>query len=146
MMIDRIHPASLFRLFPDFSCVPVFQAAMVRWIMIQYSQVAENWIHVKAVRVFVESVLRYGLPPHFVATLINVCCLPSIQPIRVFIGRRRIREEGNHGLIIILVVSHTPCVFISPITSTAEEGQGTTAPQSAPQTLSPSGFRRQCRR
>ncbi len=30
-----------------------------------------SWIHIKAVRVFVESVLRYGLPVDFAAVLIK---------------------------------------------------------------------------
>jgi V-type H+-transporting ATPase subunit C len=38
----------------------------------QYSLCYTAWIHVKVVRVFVESMLKYGLPPRFVATLLAV--------------------------------------------------------------------------
>lgn len=39
----------------------------------KFSDVFSVWIHVKAVRVFVESVLRFGLPVNFVCALIKVC-------------------------------------------------------------------------
>jgi V-type H+-transporting ATPase subunit C len=34
--------------------------ALVRWCLINYSEVFQAWIHLKTIRVFVESVLRYG--------------------------------------------------------------------------------------
>jgi len=37
----------------------------------QYSDVFSSWIHIKAMRVFVEAVLRYGLPANFSAFLIK---------------------------------------------------------------------------
>ena len=40
-----------------------------------------SWIHVCAVRLFVESVLRYGLPPKFLGALIqqNTRFLPKLR-------------------------------------------------------------------
>jgi V-type H+-transporting ATPase subunit C len=38
-----------------------------------YSESAMIWIHVLALRVFVETVLRYGLPLDFVCGLVQVC-------------------------------------------------------------------------
>ena len=38
-----------------------------------YSESAMVWVHVLALRVFVETVLRYGLPLDFVAGLVQVC-------------------------------------------------------------------------
>jgi len=38
-----------------------------------YSEGAMIWIHVLALRVFVETVLRYGLPLEFVCGLVEVC-------------------------------------------------------------------------
>lgn len=37
------------------------------------------WVHVLALRVFVETVLRYGLPLQFVCGLIRVCQLPGLR-------------------------------------------------------------------
>lgn len=42
-----------------------------------YSESAMIWIHVLALRVFVETVLRYGLPLEFVCGLVQVCSVPS---------------------------------------------------------------------
>jgi hypothetical protein len=42
-----------------------------RWLMTTFSEAYRAWIHLKIVRVFVESVLRYGLPPKFCAMLIK---------------------------------------------------------------------------
>lgn len=44
---------------------------MVRWLKVNFSECFCAWIHVKALRVFVESVLRYGLPVNFQAILIH---------------------------------------------------------------------------
>eukprot|EP00808_Paulinella_micropora_P032120 g6266.t1 len=45
-----------------------------RWLVLfcktTYADVFAAWIHIKAMRVFCESVLRYGLPPEFQATLL----------------------------------------------------------------------------
>lgn len=44
---------------------------LVRWLKINFSECFMAWIHVKAIRVFVESVLRYGLPVNFQAMLLH---------------------------------------------------------------------------
>lgn len=52
---------------------------------INFSEAFTHWIHVKALRVFVESVLRYGLPVNFQAAI--------IQPQKK--GNRKLREALN---------------------------------------------------
>lgn len=37
-----------------------------------FSEAAMTWMHALAVRVFVETILRYGLPAHFVCGLVKV--------------------------------------------------------------------------
>lgn len=44
---------------------------LVRWLKVNFSECFICWIHVKAIRVFVESVLRYGLPVNFQAMLLH---------------------------------------------------------------------------
>ncbi|KAK3754601.1 hypothetical protein QZH41_019969 [Actinostola sp. cb2023] len=44
---------------------------LVRWLRVNFSEAFTAWIHVKALIVFVESVLRYGLPVNFQAMLIQ---------------------------------------------------------------------------
>eukprot|EP00995_Heteronema_vittatum_P008061 NODE_322_length_1483_cov_868.148536_g233_i0.p1 GENE.NODE_322_length_1483_cov_868.148536_g233_i0~~NODE_322_length_1483_cov_868.148536_g233_i0.p1 ORF type:complete len:382 (-),score=144.41 NODE_322_length_1483_cov_868.148536_g233_i0:259-1404(-) len=40
---------------------------LIRWIRNAFSECYTAWIHLKAIRIFVESILKYGLPPKFVA-------------------------------------------------------------------------------
>lgn len=42
-----------------------------RWLHINFGEAFTAWIHVKALRVFVESVLRYGLPVNFHAMILD---------------------------------------------------------------------------
>lgn len=44
---------------------------LVRWLKVNFSEAFTNWIHVKALRLFVESVLRYGLPVNFQGMLLQ---------------------------------------------------------------------------
>ncbi|XP_070564896.1 V-type proton ATPase subunit C 1-B-like [Ptychodera flava] len=44
---------------------------LVRWLKVNFSEAFTAWIHVKTLRVFVESVLRYGLPVNFQAMLLQ---------------------------------------------------------------------------
>jgi len=43
---------------------------LIRWCKTNFSESFVGWIHLKAIRVFVESVLRYGLPTNFQAMLL----------------------------------------------------------------------------
>jgi len=43
---------------------------LIVWCKTNFSEVFTAWIHLKAIRVFVESVLRYGLPTNFQAMLL----------------------------------------------------------------------------
>ncbi|CAF2992692.1 unnamed protein product, partial [Rotaria sp. Silwood2] len=46
-------------------------ANLVRWLKINFGEIFSASMHIKALRVFVESVLRYGLPVNFVAIIIH---------------------------------------------------------------------------
>ncbi|KAK2149510.1 hypothetical protein LSH36_449g04015 [Paralvinella palmiformis] len=59
---------------------------LFRWLKVNFSESFTAWIHVKALRLFVESVLRYGLPVNFQAML--------LQPQKK--TKKRLREELNH--------------------------------------------------
>lgn len=41
------------------------------WCLTSYSEAFSAWIHILAVRLFVESILRYGLPPQFLPVLMR---------------------------------------------------------------------------
>lgn len=44
---------------------------LAAWCKSSFGETFSSWIHVCAVRLFVESVLRYGLPPKFLGVLIQ---------------------------------------------------------------------------
>lgn len=46
-------------------------AQLVRWLKINFGEIYVAYIHVKALRAFVESVLRYGLPVNFQAVIME---------------------------------------------------------------------------
>eukprot|EP00698_Gefionella_okellyi_P021634 TRINITY_DN7051_c0_g1_i1.p1 TRINITY_DN7051_c0_g1~~TRINITY_DN7051_c0_g1_i1.p1 ORF type:complete len:373 (+),score=61.88 TRINITY_DN7051_c0_g1_i1:23-1141(+) len=59
------------------------KSQLVTWLQNSYGEVFLRWIHLKAMRAFVESVLRYGLPPDFAAIL--------MEPKKK--NERRLRDE-----------------------------------------------------
>ena len=48
------------------------KSALTRWCKNHYGDAYVAWMHMKVIRVFVESVLRYGLPVDFTAVLYKV--------------------------------------------------------------------------
>ncbi|XP_058407784.1 V-type proton ATPase subunit C 2 isoform X9 [Diceros bicornis minor] len=51
--------------------LPWLEGPLLRWLKVNFSEAFIAWIHIKALRVFVESVLRYGLPVNFQAVLLQ---------------------------------------------------------------------------
>ncbi|KAJ8576161.1 hypothetical protein ON010_g3053 [Phytophthora cinnamomi] len=47
-------------------------SALIRWCKAHFGETFIAWMHIKMVRVFVESVLRYGLPVNFVVAMYKV--------------------------------------------------------------------------
>jgi len=47
------------------------QQVIIRLAKTNFSEVFSSWVHLKALRIFVESVLRYGLPPDFTSAVIE---------------------------------------------------------------------------
>lgn len=48
------------------------RSGLTRWCKAHYGEAFVAWMHIKVIRVFVESVLRYGLPVDFTAVLYKV--------------------------------------------------------------------------
>jgi V-type H+-transporting ATPase subunit C len=48
------------------------QAELLRLAKTNFGEIFASWLHLKALRVYVESVLRYGLPPDFCSVAISV--------------------------------------------------------------------------
>ncbi|XP_016278943.1 V-type proton ATPase subunit C 1-like [Monodelphis domestica] len=58
---------------------------LFRWLQLNFSEAFISWIHVKALRIYVESVLRYGLPVNFQAMLLK----PNVR------AKKKLREVLN---------------------------------------------------
>jgi V-type H+-transporting ATPase subunit C len=48
------------------------RSGLMRWCKTHYGEAFVAWMHIKVIRVFIESVLRYGLPVDFTAVLYKV--------------------------------------------------------------------------
>lgn len=55
---------------------------LVRWLKVNFSEAFTAWIHIKVLRVFVESVLRYGLPVNFQTVLIQPNKKNNVKKLR----------------------------------------------------------------
>eukprot|EP00898_Chlorokybus_atmophyticus_P008580 jgi/Chlat1/8723/Chrsp9S08577 len=47
------------------------QSNLVQWCQAAYGEVFSDWMHLLAIRIFTESILRYGLPPKFLAVVMK---------------------------------------------------------------------------
>ncbi|CAA6660016.1 unnamed protein product [Spirodela intermedia] len=48
----------------------IIRSSLLQWCYASYGEVFSSWMHFCAIRVFVESILRYGLPPSYLATVL----------------------------------------------------------------------------
>ncbi|KAF6166335.1 hypothetical protein GIB67_015881 [Kingdonia uniflora] len=51
------------------------RSSLLQWCYTSYGEVFSAWMHFCAVRVFAESILRYGLPPNFLSVVLS----PSVK-------------------------------------------------------------------
>jgi V-type H+-transporting ATPase subunit C len=63
-----------------------------------YSDAVMAWMHVLALRVFVETVLRYGLPLNFVAGIVKVCTLKILRAGTPFVNVAAPVPANTHSL------------------------------------------------
>ncbi|KAL0425237.1 UNVERIFIED_CONTAM: V-type proton ATPase subunit C [Sesamum radiatum] len=53
----------------------MLRSSLLQWCYTSYGEVFSSWMHFCAVRVFSESILRYGLPPSFLSVVLS----PSVK-------------------------------------------------------------------
>mmetsp|Transcript_782 Transcript_782/g.1665 ORF Transcript_782/g.1665 Transcript_782/m.1665 type:complete len:381 (-) Transcript_782:379-1521(-) len=56
------------------------KAELLAWSYTAYGEAFSSWVHLVTVRVFVESILRYGLPPSFVAAVMKPHARTAANP------------------------------------------------------------------
>ncbi|KAK9451903.1 uncharacterized protein V1518DRAFT_409863 [Limtongia smithiae] len=66
----------------------------VRLARATYADAFQAWIHLKSIRVFVESVLRYGLPPDFISVIVKPP-VASIQRAKIALTQKYGYLAGN---------------------------------------------------
>jgi len=72
------------------------RSGLMRWCKTHYGEAFVAWMHIKVIRVFVESVLRYGLPVDFTAVLYKVATGKDIELTRALdkaLGASAVEEE-----------------------------------------------------
>ncbi|KAI5068612.1 hypothetical protein GOP47_0016957 [Adiantum capillus-veneris] len=62
------------------------RTALQQWCYASYGEVFSSWMHLCAIRLFVESILRYGLPPCFLAVVLAPP-LKSEKKVRLILER-----------------------------------------------------------
>uniref|UniRef100_A0A0C9RG98 V-type proton ATPase subunit C n=1 Tax=Wollemia nobilis TaxID=56998 RepID=A0A0C9RG98_9CONI len=80
------------------------RAALQQWCYASYGEVFSSWMHLCAVRLFTESILRYGLPPSFLAAVLAPSP-KSEKKVRSFLERLSggqnsyyWKSEGDDGM------------------------------------------------
>lgn len=54
-------------------------AEAIRMVVTGWSEIVQVWLHIVTLRVFVEAVLRYGLPLDYVNSIVKVCHVPTYR-------------------------------------------------------------------
>ena len=76
------------------------KSALMRWCKTHYGDAFVAWMHIKVIRVFVESVLRYGLPVDFTAVLYKVHSGKDVnltQALDKALGSAPVDDEAVEG-------------------------------------------------
>ncbi|KNA23913.1 hypothetical protein SOVF_019560 [Spinacia oleracea] len=71
------------------------RSALLQWCYSSYGEVFSSWMHFCAVRVFSESILRYGLPPNFLASVLAPS-LKSEKKVRSILERNCTARNSVH--------------------------------------------------
>ncbi|CAI5932668.1 unnamed protein product [Closterium sp. NIES-64] len=54
-------------------------ASLLQWCHVGYGEVFASWMHIAVIRLFAESILRYGLPPAFLVSPAIATFLPALM-------------------------------------------------------------------
>ena len=85
------------------------------------TQAFSAWIHICAVRLFVESILRYGLPPKFLAALMK-----PHQKTAPKLRKLLAQLFGSQGILALLWLQHSTCEWaMRPVLCEYTTGHGT---------------------
>jgi V-type H+-transporting ATPase subunit C len=85
------------------------RSGLTRWCKTHFGEAFVAWMHIKVIRVFVESVLRYGLPVDFTAVLYKVTSGKEVMLVNALdktfgeTGKDAddVEEEEYHDFVLI---------------------------------------------
>lgn len=83
------------------------RSGLTRWCKTHYGETFVAWMHIKVIRVFVESVLRYGLPVDFTAVLYKAHALDSgalVAALDKALGSGEVHEDDEeeyHDFVLL---------------------------------------------
>lgn len=86
---------------------------LLRWLKVHFSEAFVAWIHIKALRVFVESVLRYGLPVNFQAVLLQPHKKSCTKRLRQVLNSvfRHLDEVAAASILDVGISSRESCLL-----------------------------------
>merc|ERR1739848_787581 len=68
---------------------------LVEWSITAYKEMLGCWMHMLTIRIFVESILRYGLPPSFQAAVIKPNKKCEVK-VRAVLANQFGKHMSNH--------------------------------------------------
>ena len=71
------------------------EGQLVEWSVTAYKEMLSSWMHMLTIRIFVESILRYGLPPKFQAAVIKPNKRCDIK-VRAVLANQFGKHVSNH--------------------------------------------------
>ena len=89
------------------------QGPLLRWLKVHFSEAFVAWIHIKALRVFVKSVLRYGLPVNFQAVLLQPHKKSCTKRLRQVLNSvfRHLDEVAAASILDVGISSRESCLL-----------------------------------
>ena len=87
-------------------------ASLIKWAKAAYADLFISWMHVKGIRVFVESVLRYGLPVDFSAFVLKPAHGKE-KRLRQALGELYAHLGGSHLAVRYLPRTHARSLIAS---------------------------------
>ncbi|RYR04787.1 hypothetical protein Ahy_B06g084560 isoform B [Arachis hypogaea] len=90
------------------------RGSLLQWCYTSYGEVFSSWMHFCAVRLFAESILRYGLPPSFLACVLapSVKAEKKVRSILEGLSDSTNRQVAYNFYIIVFGLKS---VFLNPI-------------------------------
>jgi hypothetical protein len=96
------------------------QTELLRLARINFSEAFQALVHLKLIRLFVESVLRYGLPANYTGIILKVRLAPDLTYSELTDLASARSERLKEGAVRALGAVRLPCATLKQV----DQGQG----------------------